>query len=102
VTTEADTEPTLDVETGLVEHRAVWRLAAGVLGLSLWAQLFWYPLATEFLAETTGGMFVGLYLLPVAVLGVSLVFLVPVGASDLGVRVGVLDDVTGNGGLRGG
>lgn len=70
---EADTEPTLDVETGLVEHRAVWRLAAGVLGLSFWAQLFWYPLVTEFLAETTGGLFVGVYMLPVAVLAVSLV-----------------------------
>ncbi len=72
MTSESDTEAGVDAERGLLEYRAAWSLVAGVLGISLWAQLFWFPFATEFLAETTGLLYVGLYVLPVIVLAGSL------------------------------
>jgi hypothetical protein len=58
----------------LFERRSLWRGVAIVLGISLWAQLYWYPLATEFLSERAGGLFVGAYLLPLLVLFVAVIF----------------------------
>jgi len=51
-----------------------------VLAISLWAQLFWYPLATEFLSGEAGLVYVGAYLLPTLALLVAILIDEPVGA----------------------
>lgn len=63
-------QPTFQFD--LVGSDQLWRVGAAVLGLSLWAQLFWYPLSAEFLSAQPSLLFVGLYLLPTLVLFVSL------------------------------
>jgi len=69
VTSETDNDGLdLAFAGGLAEEASLWRAATAVLGISLWAQLFWYPLAAEFLADQTGGVFVLLYLMPAVVL----------------------------------
>ena len=62
----------IDFDVGVVDNSRMWRLGTGVLGASLWAQLFWFPLATEFLSSGAGPLYVLVYLLPTLVLFVSL------------------------------
>lgn len=73
MTTEPDNEGTpLDFDAGILDNASVWRAATAVLGVSLWAQLFWYPLATEFLAQRTSPLFVALYVAPAVALVTTL------------------------------
>ena len=57
----------------LAGSSGIWTAVASVLGASLWAQLFWYPLATEFLSQSPGALYVGVYLLPTVALFVSVI-----------------------------
>ena len=55
-----------------------WRIVSALVGTSLWAQLFWSPIATEWRSETPGLWFVGAYLLPLAIVVLTSVVRSPV------------------------
>lgn len=61
--------------------RRTWLVAAGVLGASFWAQLFWFPAATELLSSAPSARYLIAYAIPAPVLA---------GAFVAGRRVGTL------------
>ncbi len=66
-----DTSPgQTELDSPPVSHQW-WRVVAVVIGWSLWAQLFWSPLSTEWHSETTGLWFVIAYLLPGAIVALA-------------------------------
>lgn len=69
----------VEFQPGVVENETLWRLGAALLGASLWLQLFWHPLATEFLSGEAGLVYVGMYMLPTLAMFVALIVDEPAG-----------------------